>query len=499
MRGEISVENETLYRTEKRFSDAIAEAGSLSDAPEGYLAPDVLHQLPKNTPLLLGFSGGTDSSVLLFLAYAYAKRNGAPLRIVHVHHGIRGDEADRDATFAEQIAKAYELPISVVYKDVPRIAAECGESIEAAARRVRYEAFRDVMREYGIPVLLTAHNADDNLETVLFHLLRGSGLSGLTGIPPRRRTEGGTVIRPLLECTRADLELFRERYAIPAIFDSTNDDVSYTRNRLRKEIVPGLREISPAPERAVSRMTAALRRDAELLDRLAEDARRRAESPEGLDRSMLADEPDAVVLRVLLRYWKDAVPTLDSYESVHLDALLRLLRDGRDRTHLSLPHSTAELRNGRLSIGARSDLPPPPPFTVPLSEGENPIDALDVSLFLGEAHGDPVPLPANRKNIYNSATQIYIPFDTIRSVYGKEGLTARGRLPGDRILVGGMHRSLRTLLNRAAFTKEEREHLLVVTDGQELLWVPGLAVSDLVSTERKDARDLPLTISRLPF
>lgn len=473
---------------------AIAAGTFYSEPPEGFKLPSELSGLPKNTPLLLGFSGGADSSVLLFYSYLYAKEHGAPLRLVHLHHGIRGAEADRDAAFAKEIAKLYGLPLSLVYRDIPAIAREHGESIETAARRTRYEVFAETMREYDIPLLLTAHNADDNLETVLFHLLRGSGLSGLCGIPPVRETAEGRVIRPLLETPRIAIEAAAERYHIPFVFDSTNGDTAYTRNKLRKEILPLFREIAPNPEKAVSRTSAALRRDREYLDTLATQLLSDADTGNGLDRKVIADAPDPVALRALLAYWQTAVKDLDSYSSIHLDALLDFTKNGRSGTHLSLRKATASLENGVLRIlptKGRQKHTEIADFTHILTDGENELPALGISLFLGspeEARAFLSRIPArkvdeNTKNIYNSATQILLSFDTIKERVQNAPLTVRPRLPGDRIFSRGMHRSLRTLCNEAHIPPEERKRLPVILLGDEILWIPGLAVRDGVCTE----------------
>lgn len=474
-----------------RFLAEIERPADCADAPEGYLAPDALSGLPADTPMLIGYSGGADSSVLLYLAYRYARMHGAPIRILHLHHGIRGAEADRDAAFCRAVAEAYRIPITVARRDVPALARETGESIETAARKARYEAFSATMREYGIPLLLTAHNADDNLETVLFRLLRGSDASGLCGIPPTRPVKHGTVLRPLLAVSRREIERFAAAHAIPFVEDSTNEDPAYARNLLRNEAVPVLRKITPAPERAVARTAAALRRDRDYFDALVKDALARAETPEGLARATLASLPDAVLTRTLLAYWQSAVPTLDSYEAVHVELLRDLLRSGRTGTHLSLPESTAELRRTALRITPYAEPASVDDTEHPLVQGMNPLPTLGVSFYLGTPEDAIAVRNAESthkitekvQNIYNSATQIYLRFDTIKGRLGTPFLAVRPRRPGDRILTRGMHRSLRTLLNEAHVSAEERRRIPVVTLGGEPVWVPGVAVRDGIPTD----------------
>ena len=138
--------------------------------PIGFTSPDILSGLPKDTPILVAFSGGADSSALLSMTVEYARQSGAKIYAAHVNHCIRGDEADRDEEFCRKVAAGYGIEIFVLRADVPKLARERGESIETAARNVRYEFFSDIMKKHSIPILATAHNANDNLETVIFNI-----------------------------------------------------------------------------------------------------------------------------------------------------------------------------------------------------------------------------------------------------------------------------------------------------------------------------------------
>ena len=151
-------------------------------APLEYRTPDLLSGLPKSTPLLLGFSGGVDSSVLLDLTARYAREHGAPLRILHMHHGIRGAEADRDALACEAFCRERGIPLLIRRADVPALSKQWSLGLEEAARRVRYEAFDALCAGKENALVATAHSADDNLETVLFHMLRGAGTAGISEI-----------------------------------------------------------------------------------------------------------------------------------------------------------------------------------------------------------------------------------------------------------------------------------------------------------------------------
>ena len=151
-----------------------------------YRAPWRLAGLPPSTPVLLALSGGADSRALLHLLYTSAQADGFRLLLAHVNHGIRGEESLRDRAFCQSLAKQYGLELLLLDADVPALAAESRRGLEEEARSLRYDYFAARMREEGIPILVTAHHANDNLETLLFRLCRGTGLSGLGGIAPVR-------------------------------------------------------------------------------------------------------------------------------------------------------------------------------------------------------------------------------------------------------------------------------------------------------------------------
>ena len=166
--------------------------------PEEFTPPHIISGMAENTPILVGFSGGSDSSALLHMLKTYSDATGGKIYAAHINHGIRGEEADRDEEFCRRVCDGLGIELFVLRADLPTIAEETGESIETAARNVRYEYFERIMTEKDIPLLATAHNANDNLETMIFNLCRGSSLTGLCGIPENRACGGGRVIRPIL-------------------------------------------------------------------------------------------------------------------------------------------------------------------------------------------------------------------------------------------------------------------------------------------------------------
>lgn len=188
--------------------------------------------------LIVGVSGGADSVCLLRLLYEIQEEWGLTLSVVHINHGIRGQEADEDAAYVEHLAGCWHLPFFCVKENVPEIAREQGLTEEEAGRELRYREFENIRERQGADWIAVAHHQEDQAETVLFQLLRGSGMRGLTGMSPKR----GHIIRPLLGTSRSEIEKYLQQKKIAFRQDSTNDDIQYTRNYIRKELLPQLEQ-----------------------------------------------------------------------------------------------------------------------------------------------------------------------------------------------------------------------------------------------------------------
>ena len=249
--------------------------------------------------VLVGVSGGADSMALLHVMTHWSEP-ALQVSVVHIHHGLRGVFADNDAAFVRDYCGNNNIPLTVIHADVAAVAKEQHLTIEEAGRRVRYEQFETVRRSIGADFVLTAHHADDQVETVLMHLIRGCGTDGLTGIPAKR----GNICRPLLCCTRAEIAAYCQSKHIPYVSDETNSDTRYTRNDVRHRVLPLLREMNPAVDEAVLRLSRHAAEDAECLNRLAETALGEAQLEEGYSAVKMSEQSVAVrhrMIRLLLR------------------------------------------------------------------------------------------------------------------------------------------------------------------------------------------------------
>ena len=199
------------------------------------------HMIPENKNIVVGLSGGADSVCLLYVLAALRKKLGLQLCAVHVHHGLRGVEADADEAYVRDICQAWDVPLKAMRIDAAALAKQWGIGCEEAGRRARYEIFEECLQEMGgcRGAIAVAHHRDDCAETLLFHMFRGTGLDGMAGIRPVRKTERESmIIRPLLEIGKTEIESFLQEKGISWRIDSTNTGEDYTRNRIRNRVLP---------------------------------------------------------------------------------------------------------------------------------------------------------------------------------------------------------------------------------------------------------------------
>jgi tRNA(Ile)-lysidine synthase len=326
--------------------------------------------LPAQAPLLVGVSGGADSVALLHFLAARSARTGRPRGVIaaHVNHGLRGAESDSDAAFVRAMCEEW---------GVPHVAADLGllrPSSEETARVARYKALRDLAASAGADRVATAHTADDQAETVLLRLVRGAGLRGLAGMPVRGRVNGIRVVRPFLHVTREQVVEYLERHALRHRVDSTNASTAPTRNFLRLELLPRIRERMNASAReAILRAAGAIREAEEYLSEesrrlLPRVLRREADGKISLDAALLVAYPKP--LRSYL--FRDAVQELNGdvrdLATTHIDALLSLATT-RSRRSADLPGGIRARRDGdRVLLELR--IREPAPRKVPSNSGE---------------------------------------------------------------------------------------------------------------------------------
>ena len=439
-----------------------------STVPKKFVSPHTLTGEPQDSPLLVAYSGGADSGALLHMVIAYAKEHGAKVYAAHVNHGIRGAEADRDEEFCRATAKQYGIELFTLRADVPGIAAKEQKSIETAARDVRYAFFSDVMKKHAIKTLCVAHNADDNLETIIFNIARGSALGGVCGIPLTRDVDGGVIVRPMLSISKADILDYCSVNNIKYVTDSTNTDTDYARNRIRARIIPELKAIAPGAENAAARLSDTLRADALCLDSMAEWFLSETRNGYFIETEKLCGSPSAIVTRALMTMYSE-ISEGASLEYDHIKALMELANKATPHASLDLPFGIrAVIENKSLGF-TKADKPPKnydlSPFSLELSMGENKIEEIGALITLKNEQ--------KNINVYKKSMNLAIDFDKILG-----SLCARERRAGDKIRIGGMSRSIKKLMCDKKIPLELRPKIPVLCAGDEIVAVPYLGVSD---------------------
>lgn len=254
-------------------------------------ACDDYKMLERGDEVVAALSGGADSVSLVFALRELSQRLGIRLSACHLNHHIRGEESDRDMRFCEELCGRLGVELIVREADVPSLRQK-HESMEECARRVRYEFFADVSAGKK---LATAHNSNDCAETVLHNMMRGTGLKGLCGVPAVR----GNIIRPLIYCTRSDVEEYCRSNNLTWVTDSTNLDTDYTRNRIRRFILPEMLKINESLFTVMNRMERSLRSDSDFLEELARQKLEEAKCTGGYSAKALSALPEPLLSRAV--------------------------------------------------------------------------------------------------------------------------------------------------------------------------------------------------------
>ncbi len=418
--------------------------------------------------VVVGFSGGADSVALLSWLFQNAGPYGIPVAAAHLHHGLRGAEADRDAAFARAFCEARGIPFFERRVDTAALARAAGEGVEACGRRLRYAFFADVCKQYPDALIATAHTLSDNAETMLLRLARGAGAKGLSGIPFVR----GRIIRPLRAVTREQVEAYCREQGLSFCEDSTNADLRFARNRVRRCIVPQMKRLDPRFEEAAGRAAKAFSEDEACLWELGEEALQAARFQHGFSCKTLLLAKRAVRMRALQKAAGEngAAPLSQG----HLDALDAILSAGGSCV---LPGAVrASVSQGVLLFLKAPDGFSAPSFQVPLAFPETPLPD-GRTLFLR-------PLSAKSQEKPDFPFSNAIDYDTITP-----DTVVRTRRPGDRFCQPGRReKPLRRLQNDLRIPAALRDGLLVLADRDGLLWAQGCGVSARAACSRKTRR-----------
>ncbi len=404
--------------------------------------------------VMVALSGGADSVALLHALWTLKDELHINLQAAHLNHGIRGEDADSDEEFVKALCERLGVELFIEHADVPKIAASTKESLELAARNVRY----DFLNRVSSGVIATAHTASDNIETVLFNMSRGSGLDGLCGIPPVR----DNVIRPLILVTRQEVEKYCTENGLQFCHDKTNDDVAYARNRIRHNVVPELTKVNDGAVLNVSRLTCSLTEDADFIKCHVDNCYSKAFVDGGLLVTELCDQHFSIKKRMIAKLCLETTGFMP--EEVHINSICEMLTSGKSRVSFK-GNFEATLRKGILRIEKK------------VSCAKNEIIKIDSFPYNTEK------FEINCQNLENNYK--------FNSLFLKNAidcdkicgeLVLRHRNPGDdlRIIGRNMTKTLKKLFNESDLSAEQKQKLWVLADDNGVLWVESFGADERV-------------------
>ncbi len=468
--------------------------------------------------IIVGVSGGRDSVCLLFLLNKLSKEWGFSLFAVHVNHMLRGAESERDKTFVKELCKSLDVPCMAVNTNVQAMAQAQGISIEEAGRAARYKAFtsaaRKLSKQSGVPYskVAVAHHRDDNVETILLNLVRGTGLNGLKGMVPVTEQGDLTVIRPLLSVGRADLEKYVRDNRLTFVNDSTNFSDDYTRNKIRMNVIPELQKVNSRAVEHINETAGTLSQVREYMEKQIFDAMNRIvdrrDDSMAIDIRLLEDQESAIQTGVVHRCIAELSGTMKDITRVNVMDVISLAEKQTGR-RIELPYGlTAQKSYDNIIIRHASDLNS--------GRGRKDYNEQPVHMTMG-SH-----INISLKEIKQEGGKTFIMADggmltfriidvndenrsqlTEKNLYNKvfdcdtiKGSLILGRpMPDDEIKFAGGTKSLKKYFTDEKIPLEIRNQLLVLKDVNSTLWVLGYRIGEPYKVTERTTRGLEVAIT----
>ena len=427
------------------------------------------HMISIGDQIIVGVSGGADSCALLFFLCQIRKKYQLHLKAVHINHGIRGQEAYDDEQFVVKFCQSLEVPFRVHHINVLEEGKKRRLGEEETGRLLRYEIFQKEAEEMSNSKIAVAHHENDQAETVLMRLCRGAGLLGISGISPVR----GNVIRPLIECSRNQIEEYCRIHHIDYRTDCTNLDRNYTRNRIRLELIPYLEEnLNPKAVSHIARSALLLREEEEYLTKIAQEKFSAMILQTGKDwmilsKKKLIAEPD-VIKRRIIRLAVGLQEKAESPTKEQTECVVKFLPSESEKRIDISNKVTVIITRETVWLGFKKEKAEKREYSYSVKLGEE--------MVLQEI-GKTAIFTLKSKNYELYRDRIYtkvVDYDKI-----KNKLEIRTRQPKDRIYLKGVgNKKIKDLFIDSRIPKEERALFPLIADGNEIIWVPGLRVSE---------------------
>ena len=434
----------------------------------------------------VGVSGGADSVCLLLLLDELKKDIDLIISAVYVEHGIRGEESLADGEYVRELCKKLDIPFKIKSVDVKGHSAKLHISTEEAARQLRYEA----LFEDGASIVAVAHNADDNAETIIYRMARGTGIKGMCGMRPSRRYEDGRIIRPLLCCERSEIEGYLKKRGIAYRTDSTNNTDDYARNRIRHQILPILKELNHGTVRHINALANEINELYLNEEKRADENLSESWGEDSLSRSALL-ELNENERRGAIRRWLIAETGGRDISRTHIDAAIRLIGAGTGK-EISLPggiklcaeYDRLLLKRERRSHAMRA-----------LDEVRLPFGAMSVGdtceLEVGKTVFSFKLIPYEGGEIPLKGYAKWFDYDKITN-----DLVIRTRQAGDFITIDreGHRSKFQDFCINEKMTREDRDTRLLLCEGSEVLMIAGGRRGENALVDEGTSRVLEVTV-----
>ena len=430
------------------------------------------HMLQKEDSVIAGISGGADSVCLLFMLLKLQKELGFALMAVHVNHGIRGAEAERDEAYVKRLCRQWNVRLKVYRENVPAYAKEHGMTEEEAGRDIRRTCFCKVLKEWGGTKIALAHHENDNVETLLWNLCRGTGIRGLGGIAP----VNDVWIRPLLCVKRREIESYLKKRGISYCTDTTNADRRYMRNRIRMDVIPYLEDC--VNTESVSHMGKTMERMYELEQYILEEVGQYKESCTGwknggriIRQTEYTKIPKALRDNVLHEILCETAGRRKDIEEVHVQ-MLRDLFTKQVGKRIDLPYGVTAIRTYE-GVRFEKNIP-----EASYAGDEN--ELFSIRVFDREPGNVTFP-----EKIYTKWFDYDISKNTVQ---------IRHRIAGDSIVINryGGRKKLKQYFTDQKVPQEDRDKIWIAADGDEVLWIVGYRQSQKYQITEKTTKILEI-------
>lgn len=440
--------------------------------------------------IVLGLSGGPDSVCLLHILYRLKEKMNIEVYAAHLNHQIRGLEAQKDALYISQICEDLGITSFVKAINVPEYCKEQGVSLEEGARTLRYEMFEEIKQKTKSNKIAIGHNRNDQAETVLMRIMRGTGLQGLRGIEYIRDNK---IIRPILDIERSEIEAYCEKYELNPRIDKTNLESIYTRNKIRLELIPYMKDnFNPNVIESIVRMTNSLKSDSDYIDLEAEKSFKEVstlkEDSVEISLPKYSNLHNAIKVRVLRSAIKHIIGDTNFVDQKHIEDIIELECESKLNKMLNLPRGIFAYRRKNIIILTTKEIVSEEIdfcYNIP-SNGFIKIKELNLVLETQKMSID------RYKSIKLDKTSKGFDFDKI-----KGGIVVRSRKQGDKIKLAGGSKKVKDLFIDLKIPREDRCKVPVITDDEGILCVGDYKTSENYKIDSETKEVLKISFKKL--